>query len=206
MVVKTIQDGQLYQENFPTETITLNDKIPGYTELERALGRSGTDHSAAELHGVCCGVLSVDQTSDPNQWLAQILEGDPQNLHFQETRTLLHQLFSVTRQQLNGAEMDFALFLPEDDDLQAQVEAMQDWCQGFGLGIATAGIHDIKKLPADSREWLEDVVRIGASGDFDFDDKEESENALIELLEYLRIGVMMITEEMQPMKAAPQVH
>lgn len=192
---------------FLTETITLDDKIPDYIELERALGRAGVDHSAAEIHGICCGMLAVDQASDQSQWLAQVLEGDAQDFHFQEARALLRQLFIATRQQLNGGDMDFTLFLPtEEDDLPAQVEAMQDWCQGFGLGIATAGIHDFKHLPEDSRDWLEDVVRIGASGELDLDNEEESENALIELLEYLRVGVMMMTEEMQPMKAAPQVH
>lgn len=194
------------REVFLTETITLDDKMPDYVELERALGRAGVENSAAEIHGTCCGMLAVDQAIDQNQWLTQVLEGDPQDFHFQETRTLLRQLFIVTRQQLNGTEMDFALLLPDDEDLPSQVEAMQDWCQGFGLGIASAGIRDFKNLPADSREWLEDVVRIGASGEFDLDNEEESENALVELLEYLRVGVMMMTEEMQPMKAAPQVH
>lgn len=180
--------------------------MPDYVEIERALGRAGVDHSAAEIHGVCCGMLAVDQASDQHQWLAHTLHGNPQDFHFQEARTLLRQLFIVTRHQLNGADMDFDLFLPDDGNLPAQVEAMQEWCQGFGLGIASAGIRDFKHLPADSREWLEDVVRIGASGEFDLGDEEESENALTELLEYLRVGVMMMAEEMQPMKAAPQVH
>ncbi|HRJ53859.1 MAG TPA: UPF0149 family protein [Candidatus Thiothrix moscowensis] len=184
----------------------MNDELPDYAALERALGRVENDVSAAEIHGVCCGMLVVDQASSQDVWLGHVLQGDPQNFHFQEVRTLLRQLFIVTRQQMNDSGMGFELFLPDDDDLEAQVEAMQEWCQGFSYGLAAAGIRDMKKLPTDSREWAEDVVRIGSSGELDLDNEEESENALAEILEYLRVGVLMMVEEMQPMKAAPQVH
>ncbi len=62
------------------------------------------------------------------------------------------------------------------------------------------------KLPDDSREWAEDVVRIGSSGELEMEDEEEGENSLAEIIEYLRVGVLMMNEEMQPMKAAPQIH
>lgn len=185
----------------------MNDELPDYVAMERALGRVEADISGAEIHGVCCGMLVVDQATNQDMWLSQVLQGSPQDFHFQEVRTLLRQLFVVTRQQMNDSGLGFELFLPEDeDDLEAQVEAMQDWCQGFAFGLAAAGIKDMGKLPTDSREWAEDVVRIGTSGELDLDDEEESENALAEILEYLRVGVLMMNEEMQPMKAAPQVH
>lgn len=184
----------------------MNDELPDYVEMERALGRAEVDYSSAEVHGICCGVLAINQTTDQNHWLTQIVEGSSQNVYVQEARNLLRQLFTATRQQMNDSGMGFELFLPEDEDLEAQVEAMQDWCQGFAFGIAAAGVKDMDKLPPDSREWAEDVVRIGSSGELDLDDAEASENALAEILEYLRVGVLMMNEEMQPMKAAPQVH
>jgi hypothetical protein len=174
--------------------------------VEAALERVNCGFSAAESHGICCGLLVVDQATDQQAWLAQVLEGDPQSLRFKDARTLLQELFTVTRQQMNDGDLSFALFLPDSDELETQVQAMQDWCQGFAFGIAAAGIKDMKKLPADSREWAEDVVRIGTSGEFDLDDAEESENAFVELVEYLRVGVLMMNEEMQPMKSSPQVH
>jgi hypothetical protein len=191
---------------FWQECKILNEELPDYVEMERALGRAGVDYSGAEIHGICCGMLVIDQATNQDVWLGHVLEGDPQSFHFQETRTLLRQLFVVTRQQMNDAGMGFELFLPTDEDLQTQVEGMQEWCQGFGMGLAYAGIKDMKKLPEDSREWAEDVVRIGASGDLDLEDEEESEDAFAEIVEYLRVGVLMMNEEMQPMKSSPQVH
>lgn len=206
MVVKSAEDGQSCDECFVRENKVLNDELPDYVEMERALGRVDVEYSSAEIHGICCGMLVVNQASDQNAWIAQIVAGNPQDFHFQEVRLLLRQLFTVTRQQMNDSSMGFELFLPQDDDLKAQLEAMQEWCQGFAYGLAMAGIKDFKKLPTDSREWAEDVVKIGASGEFDLDNEDESEDALAEIIEYLRVGVLMMNEEMQPMKAAPQVH
>lgn len=182
----------------------MEQALSDYTNLSRALERVDSDYSPAEVQGICCGLLVIDQTTDQQVWLNHVLEGDPQNVHFQEVRILLRELFIATRQGLNASDLSFELFLPQEDDLETQVEAMQDWCQGFSLGLALAGIKDMKKLPSDSREWVEDVVRIGTAGEMDLDNEEESEDALAELIEYLRVGVLMINEEMQPMKSAPQ--
>lgn len=184
----------------------MSDRLPDYIAVEKALGRADVDISSAELHGVCCGMLVVNQTSSQDAWLNEVLDGDPSDFYVQEVRKLLRELFASTRAQLNDPEMGFELFLPDDDELDSRLEAVQDWCQGFSYGLALAGIRDMKKLPADSREWAEDVVRIGSSGEFDLDDAEESETALAEIVEYLRVGVLMMNEEMQPLKAPPQVH
>ena len=185
----------------------MNEELPSYVGMERALGRANVDFSGAEIHGVACGMLVVDQAFRQDAWLAHVLEGgNPQDFHVQEARTLLRELFTATRLQLNDAGMAFELFLPEDDALETRVEAMQDWCQGFSFGLAMAGVKDMRKLPDDSREWAEDVVRIGSSGELEMDDEEEGENALAEIIEYLRVGVLMMNEEMQPMQAAPHIH
>jgi hypothetical protein len=151
-------------------------------------------------------MLAIKQTTEPKQWLKQVVQGDMNNLYIQEAQAELSKLFAVTRQQMNGADLDFALLLPDEATLPARVDAMQEWCQGFGLGLAVAGIKDMKKLPADSREWAEDVVRIGTANDLDLNDAEESEEALAEIIEYLRVGVLMMNEEMQPMPTPTQIH
>lgn len=184
----------------------MNDELPDYAEVGQALEQANAGFSAAETHGICCGMLVIDQACDQNVWLAQVLEGNPHDEQFLKVRTLLRQLFVVTRLQMNDTGLGFELFLPTEVELEAQVEAMQDWCQGVSLGLSLAGMTDLKKLPADSREWVEDMVQIGTSGELGIDDEEESEAAFAEILEYLRVGVLMMNEEMQPIKAAPQVH
>ncbi len=184
----------------------LSSQPDAYSHLEQALSRIDCDYSPAEAHGMACGLLVINQSVDPAVWLKTVVTGDPKDFYVQEAKQLLRDLFNTTRQQMNGEDLDFAVFLPEAADLALQVYAMQAWCQGFGLGLAQAGIKDLKKLPTDSREWVEDVVNIGASGELDLDEQEESETAFMELVEYLRVGILMMNEEMQPLKTSPQVH
>lgn len=172
-------------------------ELPDYGLAEKTLGRAAVDISAAELHGVCCGLLAVNPASQEDTCVNEVLDGDPNDFYIKEARILLHGLFRATREQLNDPDMGFALLLPEDDDLRTRIEAMQEWCQGFSYGVTLAGVKDVKKLPKDSGEWLADVVKIGASGELELDeDDEESENALAEIIEYLRIGVLMLREEL----------
>ena len=184
----------------------MNDVLPNYFSINHALERAESDYSAAEAHGIACGMLAIKQTTEALQWLKQVVQADVNNVYVQEANAELSKLFTVTRQQMNGADLDFELFIPEDAALPERVDAMQEWCQGFGLGLAVAGVKDMKKLPADSREWAEDVVRIGSANDLDLDDAEESEEALAEIIEYLRVGVLMMNEEMQPMQTPTQIH
>lgn len=181
----------------------MKQALPDYTTLSRALERAGSDYSPAEVQGIYCGLLVINQNTEQNIALAYILENDISHFSLQAVSTLLNQLFSITRQSLNDSELSFELLLPDDEALETQVEAMQDWCQGFSLGLALAGIKDMKTLPADSHEWVKDVVQIGTSGEMDLENAEESEYALAELIEYLRVGVLMMNEEMQPLKSTP---
>jgi uncharacterized protein YgfB (UPF0149 family) len=86
------------------------------------------------------------------------------------------------------------------------MEALQDWCQGFILGLTMAGITDYKKLPEDSRDLIEDFINIGTSGEFDLDDDQESEIAFTDISQYVRVGVLLINEELQPMRQSTTVH
>lgn len=184
----------------------MSDVLPDYFTVNDALERAESDYSAAEAHGIACAMLAIKQTTETSHWLKQVMQGDINNLYVQEAKVELSKLFAATRQQMNSADLEFALLMPDDAALPKRVDAMQEWCQGFGLGLAVAGIKDMKKLPKDSREWAEDVVRIGSANDLDLEDAEESEEALAEIIEYLRVGVLMMNEEMQPMQMPTQIH
>ena len=125
----------------------LSSQPDAYSHLEQALSRIDCDYSPAEAHGMACGLLVINQSVDPAVWLKTVVTGDPKDFYVQEAKQLLRDLFNTTRQQMNGEDLDFAVFLPEAADLALQVYAMQAWCQGFGLGLAQAGIKDLKNYP-----------------------------------------------------------
>ncbi|MEZ5535664.1 MAG: UPF0149 family protein [Thiolinea sp.] len=182
----------------------LNSKLPDFYALEDALLRLDADFSASEVHGIQCAVLGINQDYDKKALQSHLVKGDPQDFHFQETIKLLGELHEFSRQQLNSGDLQFELLLPDDqDELANRLLALQKWCQGFAFGLALSGLGSMNDLPEDSREWVQDVIKIGASGEFDLEDEEASEQALLDLNEFLRVGMLMMNEEVQPLRGMP---
>lgn len=179
----------------------MDTQLPEFYTLEDTLLRVDADFSASEVHGIACAVLAVNNQYSEKTWQNQVLKGDSRDFYVQEARKLLEQLFNATLWQLNSGDLDFELLLPpEQDSLEAQVAALQKWCQGFAFGLALSGLKTMQDLPEDTRDWVQDVVKIGAAGEMDVHDEDESEEAFMELAEFVRVGVLMMNEELQPVR------
>jgi len=184
----------------------LDTQLPEFYTLEDSLLRVEADFTASEVHGIACAVLAFNNQYAEKAWQIQVLKGDAQDFYIQETRRLLTQLFNTTLTQLNSGDLDFELLLPpEQDSLEAQVAALQKWCQGFAFGLALSGLKTMQDLPEDTRDWVQDVVKIGAAGEMDVHDEDESETAFIELAEFVRVGVLLMNEELQPIRGRTQL-
>ena len=179
-----------------------------YLGMESLLRRANCQYSAAEIQGVACGLLAVDVNADIEKWLGQVFpERDPQNALQQDFSHELTRYFQNLRMQLQDSNLGFHLLLLEDDEaLEDRVDAVQEWAQGFLLGIALAGLQDFKNLPEDSKELLDDFIEISKVAQFSMDDKEESEDAYLHIVEYLRMGVLLIAEELQPSTSSATIH
>lgn len=184
----------------------LDTQLPEFYALDDPLLRLDADFTASETHGIACAVLAFNNHYSEKVWQTQVLKGDARDYHVQEARKLLQQLFNVTLNQLNSGDLSFQLFLPpEQDSLEEQVAALQKWCQGFAFGLALSGLKTMQDLPEDSRDWVQDVIKIGAAGELDVQDENESEEAFIELAEFIRVGVLMMHEELQPVRGKPRL-
>ena len=179
-----------------------------YTDVADCLDRAELDMLAAEVHGIACGLLAGNNTADKIKWVQELVpELDPQNVLQKDAVREMGRLFEDARSGLQDSEFRFELFLPEDDaHLSTRMEALQDWCQGFVLGMTMAGVKDYSKLPEDSKDLMEDFVNIGTSGDFDYEDEQESEIAFTDVSQYVRVGALLINEELQPLRQSATVH
>ncbi len=177
-------------------------------DLDLALQDAEADYNAAESQAIAAGLLVVNITSDKLQWV-QLIFGDikPDDVKQHKAIKLSGELFDATKAQLQDSDLGFDLLLPEEDEtLFARVMALQQWCAGFILGVAMAGASDHSKLPEDTRELLADITEIGTVGEFDLEDHEESEEAFAEISEYVRMGTLLINEELQPLKQSSLIH
>jgi uncharacterized protein YgfB (UPF0149 family) len=118
---------------------------------------------------------------------------------------------------MNDSNVDYQLFLPDDDEsLEARVEALGVWCQGFVYGLAAGGVQEDSVIPDDSKELITDIIEISRAGYVADDeaeervgvvnDDDEDEAAFMEVSEYVRMGVLLIYEELQPLQSSQTVH
>jgi uncharacterized protein YgfB (UPF0149 family) len=167
-----------------------DSELPPLASVEQALAEASISVDAAELHGSICGLLSAGGRLAGGDWLEALAIEGPRI----GAGSVLDRLRSETLQQLSDSEFGFDLLLPEDGaDLGDRVEALSGWCRGFlggfGLGISSAG-----KLSDEAREALEDLARI-AQSELSFEDGEDDENALSEIIEFVRVAVLLLHSE-----------
>ncbi len=172
--------------------------------VNSALRRLGIATDAAENHGMLCGLLCARGPSAESAWLDLVraeqtagAEGHSDASAWEE----LSRLYRATLGQLREEGFAFTLLLPEDTQpLQSRAEAMTEWCQGFLYGLAAGGVEDTEVLPDELREITEDIVEISRAS-ADSDEGEPGEAAYAELIEYLRVGVILVFETLEAERA-----
>jgi len=183
-----------------------------FPELEDTLAEAGSPTEAAEAHGSLCGALCAQPQLRFESWLEELLEDrDARNEH---TRDVLQSVFSHTSEHLGGDGMQFAPLLPDDDEpLAGRTFALAHWCEGFLYGLGASGLTSIEALPGEVGEIVRDMSEISratAEAAEAAEPTETDEQAYAELVEYIRVGVQLIYEELEPLRAAPpsssQVH
>jgi len=191
---------------------------PDIPQLEGLLFDIDAMLGATESHGVLCGMLCAQGTTNPAQWMLHVLgEREDSSKALQQAGKMLLHMHQVTVEQMNDSDVEFELMLPDDDDpLEARVEALGTWCQGFVYGLAAGGVKEDTDLPEDSREIIKDILEISRAGyvaDDEAelnasveDDSEEDEVAFMEVTEYVRMGILLIYEELQPLQSSQTVH
>ncbi len=172
-----------------------------YAEIQRALKAANAVAEAAEAHGTLAGCLCTAVAYRFEDWLAEILpEGraDPQ-----ATETL-RELFERTAGALGEDQMEFTPLLPEDaESIDARASALGLWCQGFLYGLGASHLSDARQLPGEVGEVVRDLSEITRVGVDATDSAESNEGAYAELVEFVRVGVQLVFEELEPLRAAP---
>jgi hypothetical protein len=191
--------------------------FPDISQLEGLLFDLDAALGATESHGVLCGMLCAQGATDLAQWMLHVFgEHEKSSDALQQAGEKLLQIHRTTVEQMNNSDVEFELMLPDDDEpLEARIEALGTWCQGFVYGLAAGGVKQDTELPEDSKELIADILEISRAGyvvddeaelSADMEDDEEDELAFMEVTEYIRMGVLLIYEELQPLQSSQTVH
>ena len=165
---------------------------PDISLVDQWLEDAGGAMGASEAHGMLCGQLCGQGGADRRGWLEQVVgEGNLGNAG-------LSALFDVTLGQLNDPDLGLRLLLPNDEQpLSARAVALRHWVQGFLYGIGTGGVNQ-ENLSEEVYDFLRDLLEV-AKLDFDTDEAtNEDEAAFLEIIEFVRLGVLTVYEELNP--------
>ena len=179
----------------------------GFQELERQLQAAGTDVHAAEAHGMLCGIVCAGGRAGSASWLEQLLgEGNTLSASAQACAEALGALQDDIIRQLNDDALGFELLLPSDaESLPARTRALGEWCGGYLYGLALGGVRGEAELPDTVREVMQDFYEMSHAGFSTAPPDEEDEAAYAEIAEYLRMGVLLVHEELQPLPGAARL-
>ncbi len=166
-----------------------------YERVERQFASADVENTAAEVHGVLCGLLCGGAADAERIWLGELLpEGVPDgDLLLTECKTSLTTLYKETDAAVLDLEFGFSAFLPEDDkSITVRGRAVADWCQGFLYGLGLAGSAGDGQLAGDAAEALKSLSEVSQLDVAALQVSEEDEFDLAEVIEFIWVAAMLI--------------
>lgn len=171
---------------------------PDYDRVQRCLEASHALADPAEAHGTLTGALCALVPYRLEDWLAEIL---PDGVPAQPADPALERLYTATVDALTARDMQFDLLIPPDDQpIEERTRALTAWCSGFLYGLGSSGAADPQRLPGDLGEIVRDFTEITRAGVDASDSLEANESALAELVEFVRVGVQLVFDELEPLR------
>lgn len=172
---------------------------PDYIDVQHLLAQERSLADAAEAHGTLAGCLCGAVGYRFEDWLKEIL---PEGRARAGAAATLQELFDATAGALREPDMEFELLLPADEQpIEARTAALAEWCQGFLYGLGTGRITDASGLPGDIGEMVRDFLEISRAGVDATQGEESNEMAYAELVEFVRVGVQLLFEELAAARA-----
>ncbi|PVX42840.1 hypothetical protein C8D76_101169 [Pasteurella langaaensis DSM 22999] len=177
-----------------------------YSTFEQQLKSAQIALSPAELHGFLSGLICGGVRDQSWQTLLYQLTNDN---HAYPTVLLkdvteIYQKIDRTLADIDG--FNFELFLPEDDNVFTQADALCEWTNHFllGLGLNQPKLDKEKGEIGEAIDDLHDICQLGYDED---DDQEELADALEEIIEYVRTIAALFYTHFRPQNTdKPIIH
>ena len=183
-------------------------QAPSYDQLATLLSAYGDAMSVSECHGVLCGMVSGNPALNGDEWAKRMLSGDLDEVAIdaevdEADKATLKALFDDTVRQMADEELGFQPLLPDEDEaLEERTSALADWCDGYLYGLGLGGIKDFSGFAQEVQEFCADLVEISHIT-FEESDEGENETAFFEIVEYVRMGALMVHDELSNPSGQP---
>lgn len=178
----------------PLDFDTINSALEPYAEMD----------SASFLQGMLYGLRCAKNDLTTTGWVKQVLDEIQIKSVKESFLKLLQQLYISSESAMKGPGFELDLCLPsENESLSLRAAMLSQWCEGFLYGFGLMG-RSQEVLTAEARELLRDFSQIASLEVEGQDDADEEDEAnYMELVEFVRIGVLSLNEELNPVKGSP---
>ncbi len=166
-----------------------------FIKLSDLLYRVQSMVNASECHGFLCGQICVSGQPDDELWQEFLdVQSRDDDLVY-ECYLYIQSLIMEITDLIQSPDLEFQLLLPDPDSpLEERVDALADWCHGFLNGFGLGSDFRGEGFSEDCHEILTDYSKICRVG-LDDETDEEDEWALTDLVEYVRMGAIIIYDE-----------
>jgi uncharacterized protein len=167
-----------------------------YDEISAELGAVHAGMRASECHGFLCGHFCSSNSLLSDSWQEHLLAGIDETVDVKDCLDMLEQLANQVKVEILSEDISFELLLPADTAaISLRSTALAEWCAGFASGLGLGGMENKQELNPDCDEFVKDIVSISRM-DTIVEEGEESEAALFEIVEYIRVGTIMLHQEL----------
>jgi len=170
--------------------------------LRPFLQKAGMSSSVPEAHGLFSGILcgsSAEQKKQKLLWVSLLdLKIDTRDMLAKEAVGVVDDFFQATLAALSSGELDFQMAIEEECSLAERLEDFSIWVQGFLYGIGLSHNENFSGNSEQVQEFMQDLLQISNAEEYELSDDDEDEHALFELMEYVRVGVLLVFEELNP--------
>ena len=171
-----------------------------YDTAKKAFSELNTDYTASFAHGMLCGFACVKPNIKIESWLDEVLVNTNtslNNLSKKDSFKQFSEIFNRTNEQLFDPTLNFSLLIADEScSLSEQALSLVDWCQGFLAGL---GLSEVQSNDDDVMEIINDISEISKL-DTELLENEKNMQNLSEIVEFIRMGVLLIQETIQPSK------
>lgn len=178
----------------------VNEAISPFPELE----------SPAFIQGMLIGLLCGDNDLQEAVWIKKLIEEAQIKSVKESFLKVLDEVFQETNKGLNGSGFELEFCIPDDNEsLIFRAAMLGQLCEGvlYGLGLIGALNESEKDIPENVRELVDDLGQISRIDISELNDAkalgEQEESDFMELIEFVKVGILTINEELNPTQAPP---
>ncbi len=175
-----------------------------YDEIRDFLTQHNWSVGAAEFHGLLSGLICAGVGDDDiDNWLPVLLQGGYlNNQEYAPIEQEVRSVFFEVQNMLNNDGFEYKILLPDDSQtIESRALSLHSWCRGFLSTLIEYGDIEIDQLSTDCCEFVADIQTISDAEIQVDDSSDDAESDLIAIEEYLRVGVQLIYEHLNPLES-----